>query len=329
MPQLLRRLMSDVIGAEKHSPKTGLKFLRRGKVKEIYEVSEDVLEFRFTDDISVFDLKIPNTIPHKGETLARTSVHWFKTCTKIGVNHHYLDLIAGNRMRVRRVEVIPDISKHEKKGVLIPLEFIMRYYVAGTLWDRVKKEKVGPTDLGFPSGHAVVYGEKLPVPRFEMTTKLEHTDRLLDEKEAMKIGGLNKANLRELEETIFKVDHAISKDIEPRGLIHVDGKKEFAFDGDGKIMLVDTFGTGDEDRFWDSKEMARGRYEDFSKEFVRQHYRRIGFYDELMKAREAHLEEPQIPPLPPHLVDEVSKMYTTIYQRLTGEPFRPMMTSRE
>jgi phosphoribosylaminoimidazole-succinocarboxamide synthase len=112
-------------------------------------------------------------------------------------------------------------------------------------------------------------------------------------------------------------------EIGPRGLLHVDGKKEFGVNADGVLMVVDTFGTADEDRFWDKEAYARGRQVDFSKEFVRQHYRQTGYYDRLLKARAEHTEEPAIPPLPPALVDEVSRLYTTVFERLTGEPFSP------
>jgi phosphoribosylaminoimidazole-succinocarboxamide synthase len=62
---------------------------------------------------------------------------------------------------------------------------------------------------------------------------------------------------------------------------------------------------------------------EFSKEFVRQHYRSTGYYDQLVVARETNQPEPPIPPLPPLLIDEVSRLYTTVFQRLTGEPFAP------
>ena len=79
-----------------------------------------------------------------------------------------------------------------------------------------------------------------------------------------------------MKETILKVDAAMEKEIEPRGLIDVDGKKEFAVDEVGQLMVVDTFGTADEDRFWDRAAFERGRQVEFSKEFVRQHYRPPG-----------------------------------------------------
>ena len=83
------------------------KFLRRGKVKEVYEVSKTELEFRFTNDISVFDKHIPSEIPHKGETLARTAAHWFELCGTLGIPHHFLSLSSPTSMRVKRVQVVP------------------------------------------------------------------------------------------------------------------------------------------------------------------------------------------------------------------------------
>ncbi|MCI4360557.1 MAG: hypothetical protein L3J91_02545, partial [Thermoplasmata archaeon] len=65
-------------------------YLRRGKVKEVYEVSPTELEFRFTNDISVFDKHIPSEIPHKGETLNLTASHWFEMCSRLKIPHHYL-----------------------------------------------------------------------------------------------------------------------------------------------------------------------------------------------------------------------------------------------
>jgi phosphoribosylaminoimidazole-succinocarboxamide synthase len=117
------------------------------------------------------------------------------------------------------------------------------------------------------------------------------------------------------------IDAAMQREIGPRGLLHVDGKKEFGIDDTGALMIVDTFGTADEDRFWDMDAYERGRQVDFSKEFVRQHYRQTGYYDLLQAARAAKAPEPPIPPLPPLLVDEASRLYTTVFQRLTGEPF--------
>jgi phosphoribosylaminoimidazole-succinocarboxamide synthase len=305
-------------------------FLRRGKVKEVYELSPTELEFRFTNDISVFDKHIPSEIPFKGESLARTAAHWFEMCARIGVAHHFLGLSGPTSMRVKRVRVVPKpatLGAHPT-NYLVPLEAIVRYYLAGSLWDRVRAGSVSARDLGFASDRTLAYGMKLPDPKFEVTTKLEPVDRLLGTEEALELAVLDRAQLDAIRETILKIDAAMEREIEPRGLLHVDGKKEFGIDGDGRLMVVDTFGTADEDRFWDKDAFARGRQVDFSKEFVRQHYRQTGYYDELTAARAAHANEPAIPPLPPLLVDEVSRLYTTVFQRLTGEPFAPVGTPR-
>jgi phosphoribosylaminoimidazole-succinocarboxamide synthase len=298
-------------------------FLRRGKVKEVYALSPTELEFRFTNDISVFDKHIPSEIPFKGETLARTAAHWFDMCSRHGIAHHYLGLNGPTSMRVRRVRVVPQprtLGAHPV-DYLVPLEVIVRYYLAGSLWDRVRAGHVSARDLGFPADRTLTYGMPLPDPKFEVTTKLEPVDRLLAIPEALELAVLDAAQLDAIRETVLKIDATMEREIEPRGLIHVDGKKEFAIDPEGRLMVVDTFGTADEDRFWDKDALARGRQVDFSKEFVRQHYRQTGYYDALVRAREAQAAEPPIPPLPPLLVDEVSRLYSTVYQRLTGEPF--------
>ena len=300
-------------------------YLRRGKVKEVYEVSPTELEFRFTNDISVFDKHVPSEIPHKGETLNLTAAHWFRLCSKLKIPHHFLGLSGPTSMRVRRVQVVPTprtLGPHPK-NYLVPLELIVRYYVAGSMWDRVKSGKVRSEELGFPAGKQVQYADKLPEPHFEVTTKLEPIDRLLTMEEARSLAVLDQSQMNAIRETIIKIDSAMEREIEPRGLLHVDGKKEFGIDSDGNLMVVDTFGTADEDRFWDKDAFARGRQVDFSKEFVRQHYRSTGYYDQLQKVRQAGGTEPPIPPLPPLVVDEVSRLYTTVYQRLTGEPFVP------
>ena len=301
------------------------KYLRRGKVKEVYEVSPTELEFRYTNDISVFHKHIPSEIPHKGETLCATAEFWFQLCSRLDVPHHFLRRSSPTAMRVRRVQVVPKprtLGAHPK-NYLVPLEFIVRYYVAGSMYDRVRAGKVSPEALGFPAGASVPYGAKLPRPHFEVTTKLEPIDRLLTMEEATELSCLDRREMDAVQETILKIDEAMQREIDPRGLLHVDGKKEFGVDSDGRLILVVTFGTADEHRFWDKGAYERGRQVEFSKEFVRQHYRSIGYYDALQKSREAKAAEPPIPPLPPLVVDEVSRLYTTVYQRLTGRPFVP------
>src|SRR6266705_1008109 len=281
-----------------------MRFLRKGKVKEVYEVSEEELEFVFTDQISVFDKVIPTLIPHKGETLCRTSAHWFQVVQDLGFRTHFLKVIDGNRMRVRRVQVIA------------------RYYVAGSFHDRMQAGKIRPETVGFPRGHVPQYGEPLPKPFVEVTTKLEKVDRELTEEEALKISKLSREEFDALVQTVLKIDDGLNKEVQKRGLIHVDGKKEFAMDDARRLMLVDTFGTADEDRFWDVDAYKKGQQVELSKEFVRQYYRKTGYHQKLMEAREVGKPEPDIPPLPADVAKQVSELYVGLFERLTGERFR-------
>ena len=301
-----------------------MRFLRKGKVKEVYEVSPDELEFVFTDQISVFDKVIPTLIPHKGETLCRTAAHWFGVVEDIGIRTHFLRLEGGQRMRVRRVDVIADYDKitPRTRRFLIPLEVIARYYVAGSLHDRIKEGKISAAHLGFPGGRMPDYGEPLPEPFVEVTTKLEKIDRELTTSEALAISKLNRREYDDMVDAVLKIDARLNSQVKKRGLIHVDGKKEFAMDKDRRLMLVDTFGTADEDRFWDLARYEKGEQVELSKEFVRQYYRKIGYHKTLMDARAAGKPEPHIPPLPADVTKQVSDLYVSLFERLTGEKFR-------
>jgi phosphoribosylaminoimidazole-succinocarboxamide synthase len=300
------------------------KFLKAGKVKEVYELDEDKLEFKFTDQISVFDKVIPTLVPHKGESLCRTSAHWFDVAQSMGIKTHFVGLSGPNLMQVRKVDVIRDYAKltPETKNYLIPLEFICRHYVAGSLLDRLKSGDVKPEEVGFPAGHEPKYGEKLPEPFFETTTKLEEYDMKLTIDEAIDMAGLTKEEFANIKETVLKLDAKIGEDVAKRGLIHVDGKKEFAFDSGRNLMLIDTFGTADEDRFWDAESYSEGKFVEMSKEYVRQHYRGISYLEELETARKKNEKEPDIPGLPDDVTPKVSELYINIYEKLTGDKFR-------
>jgi phosphoribosylaminoimidazole-succinocarboxamide synthase len=177
---------------------------------------------------------------------------------------------------------------------------------------------LSPEDVGFEKGHEVTYGEKLPFPYIETSTKLEPVDRLLDEDEALEISGLTLEEYEDICETIIKIDLEMAREVESRDLIHVDGKKEFAFDEQRRPMVIDVFGTADEDRFWDLPAWRDGMCVELSKEFVRKYYESIGFKDRLYAAREQGEPEPEIPPLPDDMRAKASEIYKDMQYRITG-----------
>lgn len=287
-----------------------------GKVKEVYDEGETLL-FKFTDKISVFDKMIPNLIPKKGESLCRSSAHWFKIAQDSAkVSTHYLEMPSPTEMRVKKFYVPEGKGNPYEVEYVIPLEFITRYYVAGSLYDRVKSGKITPDDLGL--NHVPKYGEELDDPFFEVTTKFEQYDRVLTKGEAIEIGGMSGSELNNVRECILRIDRRINKQVLTRGLIHADGKKEFAFGAGREPIVVDTFGTADEDRFWDKESYDAGNIIELSKEFVRQYYRSIGYHKDLYEARENNKPEPEIPALPDEMIKKTSDLYVDMFHRITG-----------
>lgn len=189
------------------------KLLMKGKVKEAYDLG-DRLEFRFTDNISVFDKIIPSLIPFKGETLSKEGMYWFKRAEKMGIKTHFIEYLPPAGMICKKVDIIqPQQITANSRNYLIPLEWICRWFVAGSLYDRVKEGKVLAKDLGFASGHKIYSGEALPEPFIEVSTKLEKTDRLLKKEEALQISGLTPQEYEDARELVLKIDEDIGRNV--------------------------------------------------------------------------------------------------------------------
>jgi phosphoribosylaminoimidazole-succinocarboxamide synthase len=99
------------------------------------------------------------------------------------------------------------------------------------------------------------------------------------------------------------------------------GKKEFALGPNRKVVLVDTFGTLDEDRWWDAAAYESGECIELSKEFVRTHYIGTGHQAQLKHARDTGAEDIPIPELPQSVIDETAQLYASMYERLTSKEF--------
>lgn len=296
------------------------KLIRKGKVKEVYEIGEERLNFFFPDNVSVFDKIVPNDIPRKGETICKTSTYWFhKAEEELGMNTHFIERVDENSMMVKKIDPISENEKIDESTVnhMIPLEFISRYFVAGSLKDRIEKGIVDYTALGFDE--VPEYGERLSEPVFEVKAKFGDDDieKTLSKNEALDISGLTEYEFREIRENVFKMDEIIKQNVEKNGLYHVDGKKEFALDENRDIMLVDTFGTVDEDRFWDIEEYEKGNFVRKGKGFLIRYYENMGYYRSIKEANEKNEEEPSIPPLPDDMVERTSEIYIDMMKRIT------------
>ena len=193
-----------------------------GKVKQVWSTDDpDIIEFRYTDQISVFDQIIPSLVPGKGESLNRTSCHWFKLVEDENIcETHIIEMNAPDRVRARRFDVVkePGAIAKDRENVFVPLEVICRHYLAGSGWRRVKRGDVSAEELGFAPGTELKEGMKLPKPYLEVSTKFEKFDRLLDRKEALEISNLTDDEFDAIMEIVLKVDAIIEREAAKRGL---------------------------------------------------------------------------------------------------------------
>jgi phosphoribosylaminoimidazole-succinocarboxamide synthase len=314
-----------------------LEFVKEGKVKKVYKVGDALYVFDFTDKISVFDKVIPSLIPGKGGSLNVCAAFWLQRAEDMGLKTHFIERCSPTQMLVQRAGAFPmkgpndpdyGWANKDRTDYQIPLEVIGRDYIVGSMYKRLKAGKIKPEALGYPSGHdpkKIKKGEKLPQRLIEVTTKFEKFDRPVPIDEAYRIAGMTPVEYNDMKEIVNKMFDIMAVQVEPRGLIHMDGKMEFAFGPQRELMFIDTFGTGDEDRFVDKKayDESEGKPEydiiEISKEFVRKYYHDIGYQDALEAARNNKQPEPDIPALPDEQIAETSRLYRVLKEMITGE----------
>jgi phosphoribosylaminoimidazole-succinocarboxamide synthase len=292
-----------------------------GSVKDLVveskptENEEGIGVFRFTDDYSVFDYgKMPDTIAGKGEALNRMASHNFAEIKKLGLKSHFIERVSGNEMRVKLVRVINPQTNPltpETVNCLIPLEIIFRNSLpkGSSVFRRVEKGELSWQQLGLTD--APVPGAVLEKPILEASTKLEETDRYLSWSEAQKISGLTDAELKELKGTALKVNNYLNQKAESIGLVHADGKIECAMDSNRNIMVVDVFGTLDEDRF-----LMNGVH--VSKQILRDYYLKGNWFRELSKAKSEGKPKAEWP-APKKLPSELAEMASLVYRSACNE----------
>jgi len=261
---------------------------KRGKVRDVYNLGDRLLIVS-TDRISAFDVVLPNGIPHKGEALNRLSNYWFNQTKKI-VPNHVLDVVDPRTILVKKTEPIK-------------IEFVVRGYLYGSLWENYKKGK----STGLPKG--LEKAEKLANPILTPTTKADvgHDTELSKENVQSQIG---KRRTTEIEEASIKIYELASQKAEESGIIVADTKFEFGIFND-ELMLIDECLTPDSSRFWSKSKYRIGQDQfSYDKQYVRDYLIDVGWN-----------KTPPAPKLPERIVVETSKKYIEAYERLTGRKF--------
>ena len=276
-----------------------LPLLSSGKVREVYELGDDLLMVA-SDRISTYDVIHPTPIPGKGAVLTGVSDFWFERTSGIVANHLISvtdgvpDEVRGRAMVVKRLE-------------MLPIECVVRGYITGSGWSDYQK-------TGSVSGIELASGleesQQLPEPLFTPSTKAEvgHDEAINFEQAAELVGD------RELTERVrdtaielyrFAADYARS-----RGVILADTKFEFGIDSDGNLTVGDEVLTPDSSRYWplEGYEIGRGQ-PSFDKQFVRDWATASG-WDKTEPA----------PALAEEVVAGTTARYAEAYELITGEP---------
>jgi phosphoribosylaminoimidazole-succinocarboxamide synthase len=327
-----------------------------GSVKDLEVVQKPtrtgmgIGRFHFSDRYSVFDWgEMPDHIEGKGEALCLMGAYCFERLEEQGIRTHYRGLVdtAGKvvkfkelkhpskTMEVNLVNVYkPETHVTQGKltydyGVytpkltncLIPLEIIYRNGLpeGSSVFKRLEQGKTTLKDLGLD--HYPKPGERFTKPLFDVSTKLEQTDRYVTWDEAKKIAGLTNIELIAVKAVLSRVNDAITEMACHAKLENEDGKIELAFSNERKLMVVDVVGTLDECRF------TYGGFH-VSKEIARQFYKKTPWYqdvEEAKKTAEANgvkdwktLCRSQPPKLEPNLKTFISQMYRAAANELTN-----------
>lgn len=284
---------------------TSLKFLHRGKVRDLYEVDADHLLIVQTDRLSAFDVILPTPIPGKGEVLTAVSNFWFKKLGNVIPNHLSgidPETVVETEAEKAQVRGRAFVTKKLKP---LPIEAIVRGYLVGSGWKDYKKTGA-VCGIQLPAG--LQEAQKLPQPLFTPSTKAavgEHDENISFE-EAKKLLGADMAEqVKSATLALYTqaADYALSK-----GIIIADTKFEFGTDATGKLYLIDEALTPDSSRFWPADQYRVGSNPpSFDKQFVRDWLESSGWN-----------KQPPAPQVPADVLQRTADKYREAQRLLTG-----------
>lgn len=280
----------------------GVPFLKRGKVREVFDLGDNLLIVS-TDRISAFDVVLNQGIPQKGEILNLLSCFWFNH-TKSIVENHLVTTDPAQYPKVLQVyqTVLKNRSMLVKKAKMIPIECVVRGYLAGSAWTEYK-------ETGKIAGKKysnLVVSQKLPEPIFTPATKADSGhDQNITIEQAGQIVGTKAIDF--LEKTSIKVYLAAYEYALAHGIIIADSKFEFGFEGD-KVILIDELFTPDSSRFWAKEDYRLGSSPpSFDKQFVRDYLTSLNWN-----------RQPPAPDLPADIIEKTKAKYLEAQKRLLG-----------
>ena len=271
-----------------------MKFLTSGKVKDLYDVDESSILFKFSDRVSAYDVKFKQDIPQKGKVLCKFAEFWFN---ELSVPNHFI-------RRESDTEIVV------KKMKMLPIECVVRGYFYGSLVSRWKNGEVT-----IPKGTDTTLAAKLPEPIFDPTTKSEH-DIPINKTKALEMNLVSEEQYNWLEKTSIDIYKKMATIADDAGFILADLKLEFGL-LDGQITLGDSIGP-DEYRLWPKDSFEVGKIQEaYDKQLLRDWLTANGYQKQFDDQRDAG-EEPVAPEIPQEIISKMTQRYVTAYEKLTG-----------
>ena len=292
---------SDVL---KESDFEGINLVKRGKVRDIYEIGDQLLIVA-SDRMSAFDVVMADPIPDKGKILTSISLFWFKELEHMMENH----LISSDPAEYpetckKYTEELMGRSMLVKKAKPLPVECIVRGYLSGSGWkDYLSNGSV--CGISLPAG--LKESQKLPEPIFTPSTKAEdgmHDENITFEEAVKLVGEETSEKVQQLSLRIYEFGRALAAE---KGIIVADTKFEFGIKDD-RLILIDEVLTPDSSRFWPMDSYSPGGpQKSFDKQFLR---------DYLLEIKWS--KQPPPPKLPPEIIEKTRAKYLEALERLTG-----------
>ena len=282
----------------------GLERVNRGKVRDIYEVSGNLLIVA-TDRISAYDSVLPTGIPLKGKVLTALTLFWLERFEDVTSNHLITADVAEMGQELQpHADVLRGRAMLVRKARVVPIECVARGYLAGSGWQEYA-ERGTVCGAALPAG--LRESERLPEPIFTPATKAEsgHDENITFERVEELVGRKTAARLRDDTLQLYSLARDYAAE---RGVLIADTKFEWG-EIDGEITLIDEVLTPDSSRFWPAEGYAPGRPQSsFDKQYVRDWLTQSGWN-----------REPPPPELPEDVVLKTSEKYLQAYELITGK----------
>jgi phosphoribosylaminoimidazole-succinocarboxamide synthase len=279
----------------------GQKSVYYGKVRDVYNINNNLLVMVVTDRISAFDVVLPKGIPYKGQVLNQIAAKFLDATA---------DIVPNWKVASPDPNVTVGIMCEPYK-----VEMVIRGYLTGHAWREYRSGKRSICGIPMPEG--MVENQKFPEPLLTPTTKAEEGhDEDISREEIIAQGLVSEEEYKMLEDYTRKLFHRGTEMAAEKGLILVDTKYEFG-KKDGKIYLIDEIHTPDSSRYfyakgYEERLAANEQQKQLSKEFVRQWLIENGFQGK---------EGQAVPAMNEELVNSVSERYIELYENITGDKF--------